>query len=405
MNSSKSHKGFTLIELLIVIGILAVLATVVLTVLNPVEFFKKSRDVRRMTDLKSLNSGLELAEFESLAMGTANVVYVSIPDDSGGATTTCNLGLPALPGGWTYQCSNTDNYRKADGTGWIPVNFSNISAGSPFPSLPIDPTNATSSGQYYTYVTGGSWELNAILESNEYRNNTSIVKQKLPGVFAIGSNLSLSPITNTSGLVGYWKLDEGTGTVASDSSGNNNACTLTSGPTWITGKVGNSLNFNGSSNYVNCENGASLNIIGNTISLSAWIKPNDFVASYKSIIGKRNGGEAYTLETYTNGNVRFGTYGTSNAELLTTTNPLSIGGWYQVVGVYNGTNKYIYVNGILVKSVAATGNILTSGSKVGIGSLNGNGAIGPFNGVIDDVRIYNRALSAAEVQALYNATK
>jgi len=93
-------KGFTLVEMLIVIGVLAVLVTVVVTVLNPIEFLKKGRDSRRMIDLQSLNKALTFAEFDNVSTGTSSVVYVSIPDTS---ATCANLGLPALPGGWSYN--------------------------------------------------------------------------------------------------------------------------------------------------------------------------------------------------------------------------------------------------------------------------------------------------------------
>ncbi|MFA5386373.1 MAG: LamG-like jellyroll fold domain-containing protein [Candidatus Paceibacterota bacterium] len=205
MNFSKSHKGFTLIELLIVIGIVAVLAVVVLTVLNPVEFLKKSRDSRRMVDLQTLDKALRLADFDNISMGTANVVYVSIPDDTAATSTCPTLGLPALPGGWTYQCSNTANYRKADGTGWVPVNFTTLTtAPNPLTLLPVDPTNSTSTNLYYSYVSG-SWELTALFETTNYQtkyaaadNGTSTV------LLEVGNHLKITPNaiasrTNTGG--------------------------------------------------------------------------------------------------------------------------------------------------------------------------------------------------------------
>ncbi|MFA5386064.1 MAG: LamG-like jellyroll fold domain-containing protein [Candidatus Paceibacterota bacterium] len=205
MNFSKSRKGFTLIELLIVIGIVAVLAVVVLTVLNPVEFLKKSRDSRRMVDLQTLDKALRLADFDNISMGTANVVYVSIPDDTAATSTCPTLSLPALPGGWTYQCSNTTNYRKADGTGWVPVNFTSLTTvPNPLTLLPVDPTNSTSTNLYYSYVSG-SWELTALFETTGYQtkyaasdNGTSTV------LFEVGNHLKITPNavasrTNTGG--------------------------------------------------------------------------------------------------------------------------------------------------------------------------------------------------------------
>ena len=69
-------KGFTLVEMLIVIGVLAVLVTVVVTVLNPIEFMKKARDSRRMIDLQSLNKALTFAEFDNISTGNVSTTYI-----------------------------------------------------------------------------------------------------------------------------------------------------------------------------------------------------------------------------------------------------------------------------------------------------------------------------------------
>ena len=170
----KLGKGFTLLELLIVIAVIAILVIVVLLILNPAELFKQARDGNRVSDMDTLNKALLLASFEGVSMGTANTTYVSIPDPA--ATSTLGdqcqgLGLPALPSGNSYHCANTSYYKKTDGTGWLGINLTSISSGSPIGSLPADPTNQSSTALYYTYTTDGkNYEITCILESQKYQS-------------------------------------------------------------------------------------------------------------------------------------------------------------------------------------------------------------------------------------------
>jgi prepilin-type N-terminal cleavage/methylation domain-containing protein len=169
------RKAFTLIELLVVIAIVAVLAVVVVLTLNPAGLMQESRDSNRISDMATLQSGISLflADVQSAnALGQANTLYVSVPDPS--ATSTAGdqcqgLGLPSLSGtGFAYQCAASSTFRKTDGTGWIPINFQQASFGAPVAELPIDPSNATSTGLYDTYATNGTqYEVTSLFESQK----------------------------------------------------------------------------------------------------------------------------------------------------------------------------------------------------------------------------------------------
>jgi len=292
IHSPKSHSAFTLIELLVVMGIIGVLMAVTILVINPNQNFQKARDTTRISDLNSLNTALNM-----YVIDTGNdfsspdyTVYVSLPDSS---PTCAAWSLPALPTShpWVYHCSPSDTYRKIDGTGWIPVNFT-LSPSRPLSTLPIDPTNNAT--YYYSFVKGGSFELNAITESQTYKINPNN-PPNLPGVIAMGTNLNLSPIYNSTGLVGYWNFDETSGTTAIDSSGYGNTGTLMNGPTRKTGtdcKVGGCLSFDGSSSSVNIVNGTSLNITS-AITIEAMVKPigshyNGFGGIWRDASSDRN---------------------------------------------------------------------------------------------------------------------
>ncbi len=167
----KGRGGFTLIELLIVIGIIAILATTVVLVLNPTQLLREARDGKRVTELKTIKDGLSLAivQIPPLDLGDTSKVYVSLPDDSSPTSTCPSHNLPSLTGsGKTYQCANSSQYQLTNGNGWIPVNFDQLPL-KVLSKLPIDPVNSNSnnSGLYYTY-SPGSFELNARLESNKY---------------------------------------------------------------------------------------------------------------------------------------------------------------------------------------------------------------------------------------------
>src|SRR3989344_5236105 len=243
----KDKSSFTLIELLVVVSIISILSVFVIITLNPSELLKQSRDSERVSDLSTINSALSLYTVDNpdISIGTASTTYISIPDNTATSTqgTQCQgLSLPALPSGWTYHCPASSTYRNTDGTGWIPVNFNSISYGNPLGSLPVDPINTSSTGNYYTYTPGGSWEVTSLLESAKYALNMANDGGRDTIRYETGSSLALVPPL---GLVGYWKFDEGTGTSAGDSSGNGNTGTLVNSPSWVTGKVGGALSFDG----------------------------------------------------------------------------------------------------------------------------------------------------------------
>ncbi|MEX2032993.1 MAG: hypothetical protein WD889_00330, partial [Candidatus Colwellbacteria bacterium] len=127
------------------------------------------------------------------SFGSSQTVYLSLPDTS----STCgSWSLPPLPSGWSYQCVASSTLTKVDGTGWLPVDFSSIIGGSPLSVLPIDPVNASSSDNYYTYVKGGSWELTSYPESKKYlllasQDGGDSVK------YEAGTNKSLNPFKNS----------------------------------------------------------------------------------------------------------------------------------------------------------------------------------------------------------------
>lgn len=220
----------------------------------------------------------------------------------------------------------------------------------------------------------------------------------------------------TTGLVGWWKFDEGSGTNAADSGSGGNAGTLTNSPTWVSGKIGNSaISFDGVNDYVDIGNPSALQIIGQ-ISLSAWVNVDVFgdgsngCAGFCSAIiekGFSGGKEAYVLRIQyptarlTHELAVLSYDGTDNGTYWAKTG-WNTGVWHHVVGVYNGTNWILYFDGENVAQTSDGTGAISSGVAVTIGAAIINGSpVRYFDGSIDDVRIYNRALSSTDVAELY----
>ena len=230
------------------------------------------------------------------------------------------------------------------------------------------------------------------------------------GFFSGGTNApSVPEDTMTRGLVGYWSFDEGSGSTAYDASGNGNDGTLIHDPKWTQGKSGSALQFDGVDDYVDCGNDESLNIT-DAITVEAWVKWSAGVN--KAIMDKRdehyaNGGKGWMLRGDSNG-IDFAFGNGSDNYWRNNIGTISINEFYHIaVTLYIsgtiGTTK-IYINGKEVDScnhtIVADLDISNNHSLI-IGSYwNTNQSI--FNGSIDEVRIYNRALSAEEVRYHYN---
>jgi hypothetical protein len=132
--------------------------------------------------------GLYQEDLSAGSLGSVSTTYISVPDPS--ATSTAGDACQALgmATSTTWHCASSTYYRAVNGTGWIPINFTNMSTGAPLGSLPADPTNQTSSGLYYSYATNGTtFELSALPESQKY----IALAASNPTMFTAGSNTSL----------------------------------------------------------------------------------------------------------------------------------------------------------------------------------------------------------------------
>ena len=231
----------------------------------------------------------------------------------------------------------------------------------------------------------------------------------------IRANMHRQLTGNEANLAGYYKMDMGTGTTLFDATANGNNGTLTNSPAWQTSGAfagpGNALDFEEDSTpYVDVDckdgNGTSLQITGSQIALEAWINPESFAAGYwgDPIIDKSNSSQqGYVLRCGGNGVLSFNLgNGAVWTDLLSPENTLTTGKWQHVAGVYDGAAMTLYVNGVAVATKAESASIANA-LNVNMRISGGEVYSTPsdtrlFDGMIDDVRIWNTSRTAAQIR-------
>lgn len=214
---------------------------------------------------------------------------------------------------------------------------------------------------------------------------------------AAGNTTVSAPVSITvsnaqsTGLVAAYAFDEGSGSTVADASGNNNTGTIT-GATWTTsGRFGGALVFNGTSARVRIPDSPTLRLTTG-MTLQAWVNPTKVSPAWRDVIYKGN--DNYYLEATSSTGGMPATGGTFGRTFGTAA--LAPHTWTHLAATYDRAVLRLYVNGVQVSSVAQTTPITTSTSALQIG---GDSVFGQFfKGMIDNVRVYNRALSASEIQ-------
>jgi len=333
-------------------------------------------------------------------------------------------GVDATTDGWSFMISGSTGrayafFYDTNGIG------RSIASATLSPLVPVNSwahlvLTFVSGGSVITYMNGQKYYETTTAYTPKVATGDLLIGRSRTGQYYQGKidevriyNRALSDAEvkyhyNRGGPVAEWKMDEGGGRTVYDSTDNHNNGTLilagsATSSAWVSGKFGTALSFDGVDDYVNCGSNTILDLTGN-ITIDAWVKINS-IGTAMGIVNKGNStlaNDPYRLRITAGGKaaISIGNNTISEGSIGNTT--LNINTWYHLVGVVNTNTYTIYVNGISDNSSRRTINPYVAVTPLLVGmtdtSLNY-----PFNGLIDDVRIYNYARTPDEIRLDYNA--
>ena len=202
------------------------------------------------------------------------------------------------------------------------------------------------------------------------------------------------------GPVGYWKLDDKTGTTTIDSSGNGINGTLNDGPVWINGKYGNAVSFDGGNDDISLT--SSQLEISSSITVEAWVYPEDTGAGdYNGIFSSGAGSEGFYFEIINDGGSEINRLALweNGGGFSTANNVIVPNRWQHVAAVVDNNASTIYVNGVVVGTGTYTLNA-EGNDSFWIGSYDGSGE--GFNGDLDEVKVFNYPRTSAQIISSMN---
>jgi hypothetical protein len=216
--------------------------------------------------------------------------------------------------------------------------------------------------------------------------------------FILSQSSDLLNVVAADNLIGWWKLDQVSGNITSDSSSQNNhgnVLNVAAANLSVSGKINKTVDFDGTNDYVETDD---YNLVTSDFSISAWINSRNVTARQPIVEEDLANSAGVMFELRSSAITLWEGY-----TALNSIGALSNDIWYHVVGTYDGTTAKIYIDGVLNNSAGRTfGSTTSENLHIGWGEWNAGANSFYFNGFIDDVRLYDRALSLDEVEAIYN---
>ena len=303
------------------------------------------------------------------------------PPDSTPPTAPSNVTTSAQSGsvtlGWSASSDNVGvaryNVHRSTTAGFTPSTANRV--GQPTGTSFVD--SGLTSGTYHYRVS-----------AEDTAGNLSAYSAEASAIVAA------APPPN-SGLVAAYSFEEGSGTSVADLSGRGNSGVV-SGATWVPGRYGSGLSFDGVDDWVTVADSTSLDL-SSALTLSAWVRPGALGGWRTVLFKERSGGMVYALYGAEGGSNPIGQIFLGGERNATGPSSVPLDQWTHLAATSDGTTLRLYVDATLVSSTAAAGSLQASTGPLRIG---GNSVWSEwFTGVIDEVRIYERALSAAEIAA------
>jgi hypothetical protein len=331
--------------------------------------------------------------------GTANIT-VTVSDGTLSTPTSFQLMVLGANTAPTITSIATQATNEDTATGAIPFTVGDTE--TPVGNLVVSGTSSNTTLVPNGNIVFGGSGANRTVTVTPAANQTgtaNITVTVSDGSLSTPTSFQLTVNAISSGLRAAYAFNEGINTTTGDASGNANTGTLTNGPVWTTqGRYGNAITFDGVNDFVSVPDNATLDL-GGTGTIEAWVRPNA-INRWNSVVAKGNSNSDsahnYALEI-TDANRARCVLGSGTAgRLLDSTVTIAAGQFRHLACTWNGTTLSLYIDGVLNNSTAQAITPGGNTSPLYIGQFGGNAD--RLNGTIDEVRIYNRALSQAEIQ-------
>ncbi|MBP9758472.1 prepilin-type N-terminal cleavage/methylation domain-containing protein [Candidatus Dojkabacteria bacterium] len=346
-------QAFTLLELLLVIAIIAVLAGIIMFALKPADRLREANQTKYLSNANDLEKA----------------VNSYVVDNGGNLPTAFN----SLTYGYYDICRQ--------GQSGSCVSLDELVTSGKMSSIPVDSDNQTST------TTGFKVRYDPVKKEAIVYSNAEYL------------SVSASGVTLTSGLNGYWKLDDLSGP-SIDSALNGNNGTWAGNTVAVVGKFGNATDFDGAGDYISIGTPSSLNL--NIMTVSAWVKTSAGSVSFANSTVAGNYSQYFlSLGDYSTSTPRVTGYVRTNGlvwKYIKGNTPINDNQWHHVSMTYDGQYVKVYLDGVLDATPLSVTELLSTAGTFLIGSYD------PSNNTdasIDEVRVYNRALNSTEILALY----